>query len=71
MAAIREIKARLNEFKKSGLIADFEIIEGDDSIRVRTFAPKSQDAAKVKDFIVDALSGLLNVSQVSVEESAG
>jgi hypothetical protein len=69
MAAIDEITARLDEFKKSSLIADFELVEVDDSIRVRVTAPKSQDAAKVKAFIVDALAGLLSVSQVNVEES--
>jgi len=71
MAAIDEINARLDEFVKSSLIGRYDIIEGDDSIRVRAFAAKGQDVAKVKDFIVDALSGLLSVSQVSVEESAG
>ncbi len=71
MAAIDEITARLEEMKKSGLIAEFELLDVDDSIRVRVMAPKSQDAAEIKDFIVEALAGLLSGSQVHVEESAG
>ncbi len=69
MAAIDEIGERLSEFKKSGLIADFEVIVTDDSIRLRVSAPRGQNAPKVKSFIVESLAGLLSESQVSVEEA--
>jgi hypothetical protein len=68
MAAIDEINDRLTEFKNSGLIADFEIVVTDDSIRVRAKAPRGQDGAKVKSFVVESLEGLLSGSQVSVED---
>ncbi|MBX6426289.1 MAG: hypothetical protein IRZ09_10270 [Variibacter sp.] len=70
MAAIDEIGDRLAEFKNSGLIADFEIAVADDSIRVRVTAPRGQNVAKVKSFIVESLEGLLSGSQVNVEEAA-
>jgi hypothetical protein len=69
MAAIDEINDRLAEFKSSGLIADFEIVVTDDSIRVRVQAPRGQNAPKVKAFVVESLEGLLSGSQVSVEEA--
>ena len=68
MAAIDEIGDRLSEFKSSGLIADYELLVVDDSIRVRVVAPRDQDAASVKSFIVESLAGLLSESQVNVEE---
>ena len=67
MAATDEITARLEEFKKSGLIAFYEVLEVDDSIRVRIIAPRNQDAASVKTFVVETLAGLLSESQVSIE----
>jgi hypothetical protein len=70
MAAKDEIAGRLEEFKKSGLVANYEIVEVDDSIRVRIVAPASQDAGSVKTFVVETLSGLLSESQVSVEAAA-
>jgi hypothetical protein len=70
MAAIDEINDRLVEFKNSGLIADFEIVVADDSIRARVHAPRGQNAAKVKEFVVESLAGLLSDSQVSIEEAA-
>lgn len=71
MAAIDEISDRLAEFKSSGLIADYEVLVVDDSIRVRVVAPRSQDVASVKSFIVETLAGLLSESQVSVEDATG
>ena len=68
MAAIDEIGDRLTEFKSSGLIADYELLVVDDSIRVRVVAPRDQDAPSVKLFIVESLAGLLSESQVNVEE---
>lgn len=70
MAATDEISERLADFKKSGLVADFEMMVVDDSIRVRIVAPRNQDPAKVKGFIVETLAGLLSESQVSVEEAS-
>ncbi len=67
MTAMDEIMVRLEEFKRSGLIVDFEVMVVDDSIRVRVVAPRGEDAAGVKSFIVDALSGRLSQSQVNVE----
>jgi hypothetical protein len=69
MAAIDEINDRMAGFKNSGLIADFEIVVTDDSIRVRVTAPRGQNAAKAKEFIVESLEGLLSGSQVNVEEA--
>jgi hypothetical protein len=71
MAAIDEIGDRLAEYKSSGLIADFELVVADDSIRVRVTAPRGQNGTKVKTFIVESLEGLLSNSQVSVEEPEG
>lgn len=68
--AMDKIGERLAEFKNSGLIADYTLVEVDDSIRVRVVAPANQDAASVKSFLVDALTGLLSESQVSVEAAA-
>ncbi|HEX2216610.1 MAG TPA: hypothetical protein VHG27_07975 [Xanthobacteraceae bacterium] len=67
--AAREITERLEEFTKSGLIVSYELMEVDDSVRVRIVAPRSQDAGTVKTFIVESLAGLLSESQVNVEES--
>ena len=68
--AAETITARLEEFKQSGLAADYEIIEVDDSIRVRILAPRNQDVAKVKTFAAESLEGLLSESQISVEQAA-
>jgi hypothetical protein len=38
---------------------------------LRVHAPRGQNAAKVKGFIVESLEGLLSGSQVSVEEQDG
>ena len=62
-----DIAERLREFKSSGLIADYEVMVADDSVRVRIVAPRGQDAAKVKAFVVETLAGKLSESQVSVE----
>ena len=70
MAAKTEITDRLEGFKQSGLVADYEIMEVDDSIRVRLVTPSGQDAGKVKSFVVETLAGLLSESQVSVDASA-
>lgn len=67
MAAMDEITDRLAEFKNSGLIAEYEVMVVDDSIRVRVVAPPNQDASKVKSFIVETLAGLLSESQVNAE----
>jgi fructose 1,6-bisphosphatase len=66
-AAMEKISEQLAEYKNSGLIADYELVEVDDSIRVRIVAPANQDAASVKSFVVDALAGLLSESQVSID----
>jgi hypothetical protein len=68
--AAQEIADRLAEFKKSGLIVDYEIMEVDDSVRVRIVAPRSQDPATVKTFVVDSLAGRLSGPQVNVEPAA-
>ena len=70
MAAVDEITDRLTEFKNSGLIADYELMVVDDSIRVRVVAPRNQDTGKVKSFIVETLAGLLSESQVNAEEAS-
>jgi hypothetical protein len=70
MGAIDEITERLAAFKNSGLIEDYEVMVVDDSIRVRVVAPRNQDAAKVKSFIVETLAGLLSESQVNAEPAA-
>jgi fructose 1,6-bisphosphatase len=64
-----DITHRLSEFKSSGLIADYEVMVADDSVRVRLVAPRGQDAAKVKSFVVETLAGKLSESQVSVDEA--
>lgn len=69
-AAMEKIGERLAEFKSSGLIADYELVEVDDSIRVHIVAPGNQEAASVKSFVVDALAGLLSESQVSIDPAA-
>jgi hypothetical protein len=71
MAALDEIGARLDEFKNSGLIADYEIVVVDDSVRLRVAAPAAQDVAKVKSFIVETLAGLVSESQIRVETADG
>jgi fructose 1,6-bisphosphatase len=69
MAPMDDITDRLSEFKSSGLIADYEIMVADDSVRVRIVAPRGQDAAKVKSFVVETLAGKLSESQVSIDEA--
>lgn len=66
--AIDEIDERLRGFKDSGLIADYEVIVVDDSVRVRLVAPAGKDSSKLKPFIVETLAGLLSESQVRVED---
>jgi fructose 1,6-bisphosphatase len=68
MAPMDDITDRLSEFKSSGLIADYEVMVADDSVRVRIVAPRGQDAAKVKSFVVETLAGKLSESQVSIDE---
>jgi fructose 1,6-bisphosphatase len=67
MAPMDDITHRLSEFKSSGLIADYEVMVADDSVRVRIVAPRGQDAAKVKSFVVETLAGKLSESQVSID----
>lgn len=67
MTATAEITKRLEGFKQSGLIEDYEVVVVDDSIRVRIVAPQNEDPAGVKTFIVEALAGRLSVSQINVE----
>jgi fructose 1,6-bisphosphatase len=67
MAPMDDITDRLSEFKSSGLIADYEVMVADDSVRVRIVAPRGQDAAKVKSFVVETLAGKLSESQVSID----
>jgi fructose 1,6-bisphosphatase len=69
MAPMDDITDRLSEFKSSGLIADYEVMVADDSVRVRIVAPQGQDAAKVKSFVVETLAGKLSESQVSIDEA--
>jgi fructose 1,6-bisphosphatase len=69
MAPMDDITDRLSEFKSSGLIADYEVMVADDSVRVRIVAPRGQDAAKVKSFVVETLAGKLSESQVSIDEA--
>jgi len=66
---MNEIADRLEEFKKSGLIAEYEVLVADDSVRTRIVAPPGEDAGKLKAFIVEALGSLLSESQVNVEEA--
>jgi hypothetical protein len=70
MPAMGEITNRLEEFKKSGLIADYELVVVDDSVRVRVTAPRNQQVGSVKSFVVESMAGLVSDSQVSVEEAA-
>lgn len=62
-----EISDRLEEFKKSGLIADYEVMVADDSVRTRVVAPANTDIVKLKAFLVDALGAHLSESQINVE----
>jgi hypothetical protein len=71
MAALDEIGVRLDEFKNSGLIADYEIVVVDDSVRLRVVAPAAQDMTKIKSFIVETLAGLVSESQIRVEAADG
>ena len=61
------ITDRLEEFKKSGLIASYELVVLDDSLRVRIATPPEQDAATVKAFVAEAFAGRLSDSQISIE----
>lgn len=70
MANMDDITDRLSEFKGSGLIADYEVLVADDSIRLRIVAPKGQDTAKLKSFLVETFAGILSETQVSVEPAA-
>lgn len=67
MTATAEITKRLDGFKDSGLVEDYEVMVVDDSIRVRIIAPHGEDPASVKAFVVEALAGRLSASQVNVE----
>ncbi len=67
MANMDDINERLAEFQKSGLIAEYEVLVADDSVRVRVVAPADQDAAKVKAFIADTFAGILSATQINVE----
>ena len=67
MPPVDDINEKLSAFKSSGLIADYEVMVADDSVRVRIVAPRGQDAAKVKSFVVETLAGKLSESQVSID----
>jgi hypothetical protein len=67
MTPMDDLTSRLDDFKGSGLIADYEVLIADDSVRVRIVAPAGQDAASVKSFVVDAFAGKLSESQINVE----
>jgi hypothetical protein len=67
MPPMDDITDKLSAFKSSGLIADYEVMVADDSVRVRIVAPRGQDAAKVKSFVVETLAGKLSESQVSID----
>ena len=67
MAPMDEITDRLDDFKGSGLIAEYEVLIADDSVRVRIVAPAGENPASVKSFVVDAFAGKLSESQISVE----
>ncbi len=67
MADMDEINDRLSEFKSSGLIAGFEVLVADDSVRLRIVAPRGQDVAKVKAFVAETFAGTLSESQISVD----
>ena len=67
MASVDEITSRLDEFKSSGLIAGYEVLVADDSVRLHIVAPRGQDAAAVKSFVVEALAGKVSGSQVSID----
>jgi fructose 1,6-bisphosphatase len=71
VAPTDEIAERLEEFKGSGLIADYEVLVADDSVRLRIVAPRGQDPAKVKSFMVETLAGKLSESQISIETASG
>jgi fructose 1,6-bisphosphatase len=70
MPNMDDINERLSEFKASGLIANYEVLVADDSIRLRIVAPKGQDTAKLKSFLVETFAGILSETQVSVEAPA-
>jgi fructose 1,6-bisphosphatase len=70
MANMDDINDRLSEFKGSGLIADYEVLVADDSVRLRITAPKGADTAKLKSFLVETFAGILSETQVSVESAA-
>jgi fructose 1,6-bisphosphatase len=70
MPNMDEINERLSEFKGSGLIADYEVLVADDSVRLRIVAPKGQDTAKLKSFLVETFAGILSETQVVVEPPA-
>ena len=67
MDAMDELVDRLDGFKQSGLIVDYEVIVVDDSIRLRLVAPANQDPGEVRTFVADALSGLVSESQIQVD----
>ncbi|MCC7346679.1 MAG: hypothetical protein IT538_04705 [Variibacter sp.] len=66
---MEEISDKLEEFKRSGLIADYEILVADDSMRTRVVAPAGANVANLKAFLVDALGATLSESQINVEAS--
>ena len=67
MANIDVISERLSEFKGSGLIAEYEVLVADDSVRLRIVAPEGQNPAKVKAFVVETFAGILSATQINVE----
>lgn len=69
MAAIDDISERLEEFKNSGLIAEYEMVVVDDSVRLRIVPPSGGEDATLKSFIVDAFAGVLSPSQIAVERA--
>ena len=67
MANMDAISERLSEFKNSGLIAEYEVLVADDSVRIRIVAPEGQDPAKVKSFVAETFAGILSGTQINVE----
>jgi hypothetical protein len=71
MEAMDEITERMDGFKSSGLIAAYEVIIVDDSVRLRLVAGRDQEPGEVRSFVAEALSGLLSQAQINVEKNPG
>ena len=51
MPAMGEITNRLEEFKKSGLIADYELVVVDDSVRVRGAHLEGSNVSAIEEMV--------------------